>query len=198
MSEQEPEDRALVERYVAGDRSAFDAIVARHDRRVYAVALRMTGRREDALDVTQDVFVTAMRSLRTFRGDAQLTTWLHRVTVNACLDQARRAKRRRGIPLEVLGEQPASGPGPDERAESASRAAEVRRALARLTTDHRAVLVLHDLQDLDYAEVARILEVPVGTVKSRIHRARVELAGLLGHLRRTEPAAADEPLRDAP
>lgn len=170
--------------------------MVRYQRRVYAVALRMCGDPEDARDATQEVFVNALRALRTFREEAQLGTWLHRVAVNASLDLIRRRKRRSAAPLDVVTERPSGDPGPDERADASARAAEVHRALARVSGEHRAVLVLADLQGLDYAEVATALDIPVGTVKSRLHRARLEMARLLGHLKEAEPAGGPHPLRE--
>lgn len=185
-----PSDRELVERYVAGDTRAFDQIVTRYERRLFAVAVRMCGDGEDARDVVQNAFISAMRALREFREEAQLSTWLHRVAVNAALDHLRRRKRQGTEPLDQVHERPAEGPGPEERAIGAVRAAAVQAALRELSDDHRAVLVLHDLEDLDYAAVAEALDIPVGTVKSRIHRARLELARRLGHLR--EPATMEQ------
>jgi RNA polymerase sigma-70 factor (ECF subfamily) len=187
-------DAELVERYARGEQNAFDEIVTSYERRVYAVALRMCGNPEDARDVTQEVFINALRALRRFRGDAQLSTWFHRVAINASLDQIRRARRHAASSLP--DDRPSDDPTPYEHADASARAAEVQRALAKLSPEHRAVLVLHDLQDLDYAEVAEAVGVPVGTVKSRIHRARAEMARLLGHLRDTEPTGADWPLRE--
>ena len=187
-------DEDLVRRYVAGDQAAFSEIVSRHRNRVYAVALRVCGRPEDALDVTQDVFVSAYRKLSTFRAEALLTTWLHRLTVNAALDLARRRTRRDHASLDDAGETPDPSPGPEERGVAAHRATEVRRALARLSPEFRAVIVLHDLHDLDYQGVAEALVLPLGTVKSRIHRARIELARLLKHL---EPDAPSAPSKEA-
>lgn len=187
-------DEALVSSYVGGDGRAFDAIVDRYERRVYAVALRMTGNPDDARDVTQDVFISALRSLKRFRGDSQLSTWLHRVAVNASLDLGRKRSRRKTSPLDEVHETADPSPGPDEHAEAAIRAAEVQRALAELSDEHRAVLVLHDLQQLGYPEIAEALGVPVGTIKSRIHRARAEMARKLGHLRPREPEGSEGPL----
>jgi RNA polymerase sigma-70 factor (ECF subfamily) len=188
------DDSVLITRHLAGDSSAFDEIVTRYERRVWAICLRMTGDVEDARDASQDAFITAFRSLGSFRGDAQLGTWLHRVAVNASLDVIRRRTRRRTEALDENLEQASDEPGPDEAAERASRAAEVHRALARLAPDHRTVIVLHDLQGLQYPEVAEVLDVPVGTVKSRLHRARLELARLLGHLKEVEPTRESDPL----
>jgi RNA polymerase sigma-70 factor (ECF subfamily) len=180
-------DEELVSRYVRGEQRAFDDIVQRYHRRVYAIALRMTGNPEDARDVCQDVFINAMRALRRFRGDAMLSTWFHRVAINASTDHLRRQRRHLGPGLDDVPERAADEPDPAERAEGASRAEAVHAGLKDISDEHRAVLVLHDLQGLDYAEVADVLGVPLGTVKSRIHRARSELARRLGHLRETEP-----------
>jgi len=190
------EDRALVERYAGGDGRAFDEIMQRYEHRVYAIALRMCGNPEDARDAMQDAFISALRALRSFRGDAQLSTWIHRVAVNASLDVLRKRTRRQGRSIEEAHERPSTDPGPDEEAARASRAAEVHGALQKVSAEHRAVLVLHDLQDLDYAEVAAALDIPVGTVKSRLHRARLEMAQILGHLRETEPSGGPEPLKE--
>lgn len=187
-------DSELITRHLAGDGRAFDEIVTRYERRVWAICLRMTGDVEDARDAMQDAFITALRSLGSFRGDAQLSTWLHRVAVNASLDVIRRRTRRRTEPMDETVERASEEPGPDEEADRALRAAEVRRALALLAEDHRTVIVLHDLQGLQYPEVAEVLDVPVGTVKSRLHRARLELAKLLGHLKDVEPTRSSDPL----
>jgi RNA polymerase sigma-70 factor, ECF subfamily len=189
------EDEELLSRFRGGDGRAFDEIVARHEGRVFSIAIRICRHREDARDVTQDVFVTALRTLASFRGDAQLTTWLHRVTVNASLDLVRKRQRREGPPLDDVGERSDEAPGPEVAAIESVRAREVHAALGRIPADQRAVIVLHDLQGLDYAEVAGALEVPVGTVKSRIHRARLALARELGHLKEAEPSGGAGPLR---
>jgi RNA polymerase sigma-70 factor, ECF subfamily len=192
-------DAELVRRYVAGDPAAFSVLVARHERRVYNLAYRMLGREEDARDATQDAFLTALRKLSSFRGEAAFTTWLHRVTVNACYDILRKRKRE-----PVLDERPeedraggASGPGgpagppsPDH-AESAATAVDVQRALVQVPYEFRTVLVLHDVQDLGYDEIADILGVPVGTVKSRLHRGRAALGRLLGGERSGSPRPSE-------
>jgi RNA polymerase sigma-70 factor (ECF subfamily) len=189
-AETDATDADLVRRHCAGDGRAFDEIVSRHRNRVYAIALRICNRHEDALDVTQDVFVAAYRKLSSFRQEALLTTWLHRLAVNAALDLARKRSRRDHVGLDVVEQAPDPAAGPEETATALVRAAEVQRALMRLSPDHRAVVVLHDLQDLDYAEVAAALGIPVGTVKSRLHRARLELARSLRHL---EPMEGEPP-----
>jgi RNA polymerase sigma-70 factor, ECF subfamily len=180
-------DRELVSRAVAGDRFAFAELVRRHERRVYNLAFRMLGREEDARDATQDAFMTALRKLSSFRGDAAFTTWMHRVTVNACYDILRKRKRE---PVQELPEEVQAGPEHPDHAETTALSVDVRRALLAVPFEFRAPLVLHDVQDLAYEEIAEILGVPVGTVKSRIHRARVALAAALGE--RFGPSRASE------
>jgi RNA polymerase sigma-70 factor (ECF subfamily) len=192
----ERDDRELVAAYAAGEGRAFDTIVERYEKRVYAVAFRMTGNNEDARDATQEAFISALRALRSFRGDAQLSTWIHRIAVNASLDLVRRRSRKQTRPLDEIADRPTTEIGPEEKAVGASRAQEVQKALLQVGAEHRAVLVLHDLQGLDYAETAGALDIPVGTVKSRLHRARLEMARLLGHLREAEPTEGPEPLKE--
>ena len=170
----EPRDEDLVRRAVAGDVSAFGVLVERHERRVYNLALRMTGREEDARDATQDAFLTALRRLSTFRGDAAFTTWLHRVAVNACYDLLRR--RGRGPVLERDADLGVEPPPVADHADDVDLSVDVRRALLEVPEDYRVVMLLHDVHDLPYDEVAQIVGVPVGTVKSRLHRAKQRLA----------------------
>lgn len=191
-----PDDAELVRRFGEGDERAFDDLLVRYERKVYGIAYRMCGDPDDAREVTQDVFVSAYTALRSFRYEAQVGTWLHRVAVNASLDRLRKRKRRAESSLELVGERADTGPAPEERAEAAERAAAVQAALSKLSDDHRAVLVLHDIQDLDYAGVAEALQIPIGTVKSRIHRARAEMAVLLGHLKPGEQSQGPEALTE--
>lgn len=166
-------DEELVRRFVAGDRAAFSALVERHERRVYNVAYRVLGRPEDAADATQEVFLTCLRKLRGFRGTSAFTTWLHRVTVNACYDALR--KRAREEPAEDLPDRAAGA----DLAERAVAAVDVHRALGRVPPEFRVVLVLHDIQGVPYEDIAESLGAPLGTVKSRLHRGRVALARAL-------------------
>jgi len=178
-------DPELIERYLAGDAAAFSTLVRRHEKRVYNLCYRMLGREEDARDAAQDAFITALRKLSSFRGEAQFTTWLHRVTVNACYDVLRR--KRREPMLEPSREEDAPeppGPASPDHADSAVAAVDVQRALMRVPQEFRAVLVMHDVHDLAYEDIAESLGIPVGTVKSRLHRGRVALAGELGESER--------------
>lgn len=191
----DPDDQELLDRARNGDPTAFDAIVDRFERRVFAIALRICRHHEDARDVTQEVFVTALRALKGFRGEAQLSTWFHRVAVNASLDLVRKRSRREHSSVDDLAEQASSEPGPESEAIASVRAREVHRALGLIPPDQRALIVLHDLQGLDYAECAEALAIPLGTVKSRLHRARLALGRELGHLREAEPSSDPGPLR---
>jgi RNA polymerase sigma-70 factor (ECF subfamily) len=192
-------DPELIERYLAGDAAAFSTLVRRHEKRVYNLCYRMLGREEDARDAAQDAFITALRKLSSFRGEAQFTTWLHRVTVNACYDVLRRKKREPMLepPREEDAPEP-PGPASPDHADSAVAAVDVQRALMRVPQEFRVVLVMHDVHDLGYDDIAESLGIPVGTVKSRLHRGRVALAEELGegergrgHRRPAEPASDD-------
>lgn len=189
----EPRDEDLVRRFQGGDAGAFAALVHRHERRVYNLALRMTGREEDARDATQDAFLAALRKLHTFRGEAAFTTWMHRVTVNACYDLLRKRQR---APLSIEpapaeADRPRAEPTAPDHAERVELAIDVRRALLAVPEEFRAVLILCDVQDLSYEDAAAALGVPIGTVKSRLHRGRVALGRLLAG-ERGDPARPSE------
>jgi RNA polymerase sigma-70 factor (ECF subfamily) len=179
-------DQDLLARHLAGDPEAFGEIVRRHRDRLWAVAIRTLGDREEAADAVQDALVSAYRAAHTFRGKSAVTTWLHRITVNACLDRARRAATRRASPLaeterlEQLLEPHESAAAPTERKDLHR---ELLQALGTLPTEQRAALVLVDMQGYPVAEAAGILAVPIGTVKSRCARGRARLLPMLAHLR---------------
>jgi RNA polymerase sigma-70 factor, ECF subfamily len=168
------DDRALLAAHVAGDPQAFTILVRRHRDRLWAVALRTMRDREDAADALQDALLSAFRNAAGYRGDAAVTTWLHRVVVNACLDRMRRRAVRPSVPLGDT-DVPA---GVDEHGALENRL-DVAAALARLPEPQRAAIVLVDLQDLSVAEAATILGVAEGTVKSRCSRGRLALARIL-------------------
>lgn len=182
------DDRALVAAHVAGDPEAFGVLFARHRDRLWAVALRTTSDPEEAADALQDALIAAFRRAESYRGDAAVTTWLHRVVVNACLDRLRRRAVRLSEPLPEEGEprHAAPGPRPQDPADAAVRSDlgdRVRTALATLPLEQRAALVLVDMEGYSVDEAARILEVAPGTVKSRCSRGRARLAPLLTGLR---------------
>jgi RNA polymerase sigma-70 factor (ECF subfamily) len=174
------EDHALIRAHLAGDPDAFDRLVRRHQDRLWAVALRTLGDREEAADALQDALLSAYRGAARFRGDAAVTTWLHRIVVNACLDRARRRAVRPTVPLPDAG--PGEPAAADRTGERDTRLA-VHDAMRRLPTEQRAALVLVDLHGYSVAEAAEILQVAEGTVKSRCSRARARLAVILGYLR---------------
>ncbi|MFE5186683.1 RNA polymerase sigma factor SigM [Streptomyces sp. NPDC056628] len=179
-------DQDLLALHVAGDPDAFGEIVRRHRDRLWAVALRTLGDREEAADAVQDALVSAYRAAHTFRAQSAVTTWLHRITVNACLDRARKAASRKTSPiddterLEQLLEPHESASAPAERNDLHRQLLE---ALGTLPPDQQAALVLVDMQGYPVAEAAQVLDVPTGTVKSRCARGRARLLPLLTHLR---------------
>lgn len=177
-AEQDARDRALVSAHLAGDPQAFDALVRLHQQRMWAVALRTLRDPEEAADAVQDACLSAFRSAATYRGEARVSTWLHRIVVNACLDRARRRAVRPTVPLP---EQPPADPR--DRLAERETGLEVEKALATLPDDQRLALVLVELEGLSVAEAAEVLQVPEGTVKSRCFRGRARLALQLGHLR---------------
>ncbi|MBB6437295.1 RNA polymerase sigma factor SigM [Streptomyces candidus] len=180
------DDQDLLARHVKGEPDAFGELVRRHRNRLWAVALRTLGDREEAADAVQDALVSAYRAAHTFRGQSAVTTWLHRITVNACLDRVRKAASRRTSPmddnerLEQLLEPHESAEAPAERQDLHR---ELLAALRTLPADQRAALVLVDMQGYPVAEAAEVLGVPTGTVKSRCARGRARLLPLLAHLR---------------
>ncbi|MFI9156415.1 RNA polymerase sigma factor SigM [Kitasatospora aureofaciens] len=189
------DDAALLARHVAGDPQAFGKLVNRHRDRLWAVALRTLGDREEAADALQDALVSAFRAAPGFQGRSAVTTWLHRIVVNACLDRARRSATRRTTPLDDDPQRLDSLVGTAEPADSPVVRAEVHReltaALAELPVEQRAALVLVDMQGYPVAEAAELLGVPVGTVKSRCARGRARLLPLVRHLRETDGAPRD-------
>ncbi|CAA9361931.1 MAG: RNA polymerase ECF-type sigma factor [uncultured Frankineae bacterium] len=188
------EDRALLAAHVAGDRDAFGALVARHQGRLWAVALRTLGDREEAADALQDALLSAYRAGASYRGDARVTTWLHRIVVNACLDRVRRRAVRATVPLEQRDGERAD---PRDALGERETSLEVEAALAALPLDQRTAILLVDVQGLPVAEAAAVLGVATGTVKSRCSRGRARLALSLGHLR-NRPESAPVPRGTTP
>jgi len=188
-------DRALLERWRAGEAAAFDALVRRHEGRVYRILLRLLGSPDEAEDASQETFLNLHRYAGRFRAEARFSTFVYRVAVNAALNR-RRSLRRRRARLEALVEEqaggharPAAPRGPEEAALGREVQRRVQRAIVELSPRLRAPLVLYDIEGLPYAEVARVLGLPEGTVKSRIHRARCALRGQLRDLVSSREAA---------
>ncbi|GAB3708597.1 RNA polymerase sigma factor SigM [Mariniluteicoccus flavus] len=183
----ERSDHELLAAHVAGDPDAFGVLVARHRDRLWAVALRTMRNPEEAADALQEAYISAFRRAHTFRGDSQVTTWLHRVVVNACLDRIRRNKVRAADPLPEDPERAAELGVTDDTdvLEVKERRADVATALNQINADQRAALVLVDMEGYSVEEAATILGCAVGTIKSRCARGRAKLVPLLGHLRET-------------
>ncbi|GAB4056397.1 RNA polymerase sigma factor SigM [Catellatospora paridis] len=190
MTGQDPRtDEELLAAHAAGEPDAFGVLFRRHRDRLWAVALRTTNDREDAADALQEAMLSAHRAAARFRGEAAVTTWLHRIVVNACVDRLRRRQAHLTVPL------PGQAGADDDDRHAPSRnepaapstdhdtAMVVRAALAELPYDQRAALVLVDLQGYSVAEVAQLMGVAEGTIKSRCSRGRSRLAVMLGHLR---------------
>ena len=188
--QRERSDAELLAAHVAGDRYAFGELFHRHQRQLHRLARLTTRTPEDADDALQDAMLSAHRSAGSFRHDAAVGSWLHRIVVNACLDRLRRAKAHRTVPLEDV--YPAA-----DRTAQVETAIVVERALARLPIGQRAAIVAVDMQGYSVADTARLLGVPEGTVKSRCARARVRLAELLGYLDTGAPVTPDSPTTQA-
>ena len=163
-----------------GDASAFEELVRTYEAPVYRLALRMCGgRAEDAQEVAQEAFLAAWRGLPRFRGQCRFSSWLYKLTANAAMDHLRREKRRpAAVPLENAGE-PADPHTPQEELERRELHRAVQQALDRLTPEHREVLILREIQQLSYDEIADVLSLDLGTVKSRINRGRRQLREFL-------------------
>jgi len=182
----------LIRRCLAGDAAAWEELVEQYHRRIYNICFRFAGSAADAQDLTQEVFVKMYRTLNTYdAGRGAFVTWVTAMTRNLLVDHFRRTKQERltdsldGTPSERDDAMPLSEqihdsrPTPDARAETQQLGEAVHRALGRLSPDLREAVILRDLQDMDYKEIATVLKVPEGTVKSRINRGRAELARLL-------------------
>jgi RNA polymerase sigma-70 factor (ECF subfamily) len=180
MTSRAAADRDLIERYLAGDADAFDELMRAHENRVFGICIRMLQDRDAALDATQDVFLTVFRKADRYKAQAAFSTWLYRVAVNTCYDHLRRRKRKR---TELL---PEHVDPPDQTSDSELAAVELRpdieKALATLSPEFRSAVVLVDLEGMSLDNAADTLEVPPGTIKSRLFRARRRLARELGNL----------------
>lgn len=178
MTEQE-----LVRAAAGGDTEAFARLVRTYENKIYSLAFRMCGSADDASDIAQEAFLAAWRGLPSFRGDSGFATWLYRLTSNVAIDYLRRQKKQRGdmsLDDEELGlDAVDTGPGPQDAAERTEVRSVVAAGLQELSEGHRQVLVLREIQGLSYEEIADVLEVDLGTVKSRISRARSALRKIL-------------------
>jgi len=183
-------DAELLSRHVAGDRDAFGVLFGRHRDRLLAVAVRTLGDPEEAADAVQDAVIAAFRRAESFRGDSGVTTWLHRIVVNAALDRMRRRAARPAVACQddhALDAMANAGRPASDPSDSSDTAIDVRAALQKLVPEQQAALVLVDMFGYPVADAAQVLGVSAGTVKSRAARGRARLLPRLAHLR---PAAA--------
>jgi RNA polymerase sigma-70 factor (ECF subfamily) len=176
-------DRELVLRCQRQDPDAFNELVTRHQDRIYAAVARFCGNDEDACDITQRAFINAYRKIQEFKGDAAFSTWIYRIAFNQAVSH-RRENRRPAVSIysakdEELIAEPADDSAPGERLESLETQKKVQQALDLLDEGDRQIILLKDLQGHSYEEIAEILQVPKGTVRSRLHRARLELKAKL-------------------
>jgi RNA polymerase sigma-70 factor, ECF subfamily len=173
-----PDDAQLVRATLAGDNQAFGALVERYQDRLFNTLARLTGSRHDASDLAQDAFVQALVKLDTFRGDAQFYTWLYRIAMNLSLSQRRKRRPVASVDVakERAGEEPMDqGESPDQGLIQQERAQLVQQALLLLGDDHRQILVLREMESCSYDQIGEILNLPIGTVRSRLFRARMQL-----------------------
>lgn len=184
----EIQEEALVRRAASGDDSAFEQLLLAHQKQVYNLCLRLSGSAEDAFDLSQEAFIKAWRALAQYQFEAEFSTWLYRLTRNVCIDHLRRRKRQSTVPLETEqdGELlelplPDSAPGPEERMLHEEKQRILAEAMQALPEDQREILVLRVVNDLPYDRIAEILDLQLGTVKSRLARARLQLKKILAN-----------------
>jgi len=176
------DDATLVAATLAGRSEAFGTLVERYERAVYNLCLRTLRDAEEAKDASQEAFLKAFRAMRTFRPDAKFSTWIFSIAYHACCDRLNRRKRYSD---SELPERADPGPGPDAVLERRDEAAELRAAIDALPEKYRAVVTLYHLQGHQYEEIARVLDLPMGTVKTHLFRAKEQLRRQLAHLRVT-------------
>lgn len=193
MEDVSANDLTLIRRCQAGDLEAFGDLVTRYQDRLYGTLVQILGSLEDARDVSQDAFVLAFQKLGSFRGEAAFYSWLFRIAYNAAMTRRRKERGQRPVSVEAvreqLGEEPLDGRTETDPAfamETEERQQMVRRALDELAEDYRTALVLKEIDGLRYDEIAEIVDCPIGTVRSRIHRARQELRDKLSRTMKSE------------
>jgi RNA polymerase sigma-70 factor, ECF subfamily len=186
------EDQALVAAAQKGDTGAFEELVARHRDKLYARAYSMMRNEDEAIDLSQEAWVKGWQRLRQFQGESSFGTWMTRIVINLCLDQLRKQKRQRAESLEELDEEsggverqmPVVTPNPTAGMERAELRQRIDHALGLLSHEHRTALVLHEFEELEYKEIAKIMGCSIGTVMSRLFYARRKMAALLADLKR--------------
>jgi RNA polymerase sigma-70 factor (ECF subfamily) len=179
------DDNALIESTLAGDTAAFGCLVQKYQNRLYNSVWHMVGSEEDARDIVQDAFVRALVKLESFQRTATFYTWLFRIAYNVMISRQRRERPVASLDLlrETSGDEPLDGgPAPHHHLAQQETVVQVRQALAALSDEHRAIVVLREIEGCDYQTIAKLLDLPVGTVRSRLHRARMQLRELLKQL----------------
>jgi RNA polymerase sigma-70 factor (ECF subfamily) len=182
------EDRQLIEECLRGRLEAFNELVRRYQDRLFNAVFRFLDNAEDAQDVVQESFVSAWQALGRFKGDAKFFTWIYRIAINHAIDLKRKQKVSHSLEVHLHEEMqpmdPSSGSRPDEAAERGEEAERLKRALNLVSSEHRLVLILKDIDGMKYEEMAEALDVPIGTIRSRLHRAREELREILDRMER--------------
>ncbi len=197
------DEKSIIEQVLAGDNNAFGQLVQEYQTKVYNLALRMCGSQDDAFDLSQEAFFRAWRNLPGFQFDSSFSTWLFRLTVNICLDWLRAKKRRPTVSLTTINDEdeelqldvPDPGMSPEELLLAAEDRAELTRALNELPVEYREILTLRAINDMSYTEIAEVLKLREGTVKSRLSRARNALRNKLlqnGNKLKTETSIPSE------
>ena len=188
------QDEALVNRAKSGDMMAYEELVGRHRDKIYARAFSMLRNEEEAVDLSQEAWIKGWQRLQQFQGDSSFVTWMTRIVINLCLDLIRKQKRQKSESIDELNEEsggverqmPVMIVNPTENLERSELRARIDKALAQLSPEHRAVLILHEFEELEYKEIAKRVGCSIGTVMSRLFYARRKLAGLLSGLKREE------------
>ncbi|NLY43522.1 MAG: sigma-70 family RNA polymerase sigma factor [Clostridiaceae bacterium] len=181
-------EKLLIQKCKNGDVEAFEQLIESYQKKVFGIAFRMLGNTEDASDVAQEVFLKVFKSITNFKEESSLSTWIYRIATNVCLDEIRKRKKATVVSInstiqledgEIDMQVEDQGPHPDEIVERKELENEVKKAIERLNNEHKIVIILRDIQGLSYDEIADILQCSLGTVKSRINRARNSLKNIL-------------------
>jgi len=186
------DDPALVKASQRGDMRAFEELVARHRDKIYARAFSMMRNEEEAVDLSQEAWVKGWQRLKQFQGESSFGTWMTRIVINLCLDQLRKQKRQRAESIEELEQEgggverqmPVITVNPTAGLERRELRERIDRALGQLSHEHRTVLILHEFEEMEYKEIAKVMQCSIGTIMSRLFYARRKLAALLEDLRR--------------
>jgi RNA polymerase sigma-70 factor (ECF subfamily) len=188
------DDRELVREAQGGDMPAFEELVGRHRDKIYARAYSMMRNEEEAVDLSQEAWVKGWQRLKQFQGESSFGTWMTRIVINLCLDQLRKHKRQRTESIEAMNEEsggverqmPVVTPNPTAGLERGELRQRIDRALGLLSHEHRTVLILHEFEELEYKEIAKVMGCSIGTVMSRLFYARRKMAALLADLKKED------------